>query len=148
MHAGALAKDFPTVTLDTSALEAAKLMAGNDLPGLIVLGANGCPYTVLGGTQVLRMSVPLYIQDDPTLAGVVDEAAADTFVAGLGNKTVRELLPEEPFDLPVVGAQATLLEVAALMARVRIPVVAVVDNDDTLLGAITVDSLLDHALGT
>lgn len=122
-------------------------MAGNDLPGLIVLGPDGSPSTVLGGTQVLRMSVPLYIQDDPALAGVVDEAAADTFAGCLGDKTVRELLPEEPPELPVVAATATLLEVAALMARVRIPVVAVVDGR-RLVGAITVDSLLDHTLGT
>lgn len=147
MHAGALAREFPTVTLDTSALEAARLMAGNDLPGLIVLGGDGRPCTVLGGTQVLRLAVPTYIQDDPTLAGVVDEAAADTFTARLDGKTVRQLLPDETLDLPVVDARSTLLEVAALMARVRVPVCAVVD-DGALIGAITVDSLLDHALGT
>lgn len=147
MHAGALAREFPTVTLDTPALEAARLMAANDLPGLVVLGGDGRPCTVLGGTQVLRLAVPLYIQDDPTLAGVVDEAAADTFTTRLGDRTVRQLLPDEPLELPVVDADATLLEVAALMARVRVPVCAVVDGD-RLIGAITVDSLLDHALGT
>ncbi|HZE42033.1 MAG TPA: CBS domain-containing protein [Stackebrandtia sp.] len=148
MRASDLATDFPTVTLDTPALEAARLMAGNDLPGLIVLGDNGSPCTVLAATQVLRMAVPRYIQDDPTLAGVIDEAAADTFVNGLGGRTVRELLPDETRELPVVPADATLLEIAALMAQVRIPIVAVLGADKRMTGAITADSLLDRVLAT
>lgn len=147
MRARELAIGFPTVNLDTPALEAAAVMAGNDLPGLIVLGDDGLPYTVLPGTQVLRLAVPLYIQDDPTLAGVIDEAAADTFVSALDGRSVRQILPEERHELPIVEGDATLLEVAALMAQLHSPVVAVVDAG-TMIGAITVDGLFDHLLGT
>lgn len=147
MRARELATEFPTVTLDTPALEAATVMAGNDLPGLIVLGEDGLPYTVLPGTQVLRLAVPLYIQDDPALARVVDEATADAFVSALDGRTVRQILPDEKHELPVVDGGATLLEAAALMAQLHSPVVAVVDGD-AMIGAITVDGLFDHVLGT
>jgi CBS domain-containing protein len=58
---------------------------------------------------------------------------------------VRTLLPRERDreDLPIVAASATAMEVAAVMARMHSPVVAVVEKDHTLVGAITVSRLLD-----
>jgi predicted transcriptional regulator len=147
MRAHDLAAPFPTVTLGTSALEAARLLAANDLPGLIVVDGRGHPTTVLAGTQVLRMAIPRYCIDDPTLARVVDEEHADTFMADLADRTVAELLPERPGELPVVDPDATVLEIAALMARARSPLVAVV-GDGEMQGAITLDALLDRMLGT
>jgi hypothetical protein len=148
MRAGDLSSPFPSVRMSTPAIEAARLLAGQDLPGLVVVDERDHPATVLPGTQVLRLAVPQYIQDDPTLARVVDEAHADQFLAELADRTVRELLPEQHRELPVVGQDATVLEVAALMARARSPLVAVVDRDGVLSGAITLDALLDRMLGT
>ncbi|MFC4120702.1 CBS domain-containing protein [Nonomuraea zeae] len=145
MRARDLAVEYPTVTLDTPALEAARLLAEQDLPGLILLGENGRPVSILPGTQVLRLAVPPYCQDDPALARVVDEAHADKFLRRLGGKTVRECLPEQPRELPVADMKATVLELAALMARTRSPLVAVLDGE-RLAGAVTLQSLLDHAL--
>lgn len=147
MRAVDLAVSLPTVGLDTPALAAARLLAGQDLPGLIVLDRRGRPTTVLPGTQVLRMAVPPYILDDPALAGVIDEAAADVFLRGLGARTVAECLPEQPRELPLVDADATVLEIAALMARSRSPLVAVVDDGQHLIGAISLDVLLGRILG-
>jgi predicted transcriptional regulator len=147
MRAHDLAAPFPTVALDTSALDAARLLAGADLPGLIVVDARGLPRTVLAGTQVLRMAIPRYCIDDPTLARVIDEAHADRFMQDLADRTVAELLPKDPGELPVVDPNATVLEIAALMARARSPLVAVV-GDQRMLGAITLDALLDRMLGT
>ena len=65
----------------------------------------------------------------------------------LGERTVRECLPPLPYELPVVGTAATVLEMAALMARTRSPLVAVVDAG-RLLGAVTLDRLLDSLLRT
>ncbi|MEV0612539.1 CBS domain-containing protein [Nonomuraea sp. NPDC050404] len=146
MRARDLAVDFPAVTLDSSALEAAKLLAEQDLPGLILVGDDGRPLSILPGTQVLRLAVPAYCQDDPALARVVDEAHADGFLRQLGGKTVRECLPEQPRELPVTDAKATVLELAALMARTRSPLVAVMDDEGLLIGAVTLQSLLDHTL--
>ncbi|MCK2219011.1 CBS domain-containing protein [Actinomadura sp. ATCC 31491] len=146
MRARDLAVDFPTVTLDTPALEAARLLAERDLPGLIIVDDDARPLSILPGTQVLRLAVPPYCQDDPALARVVDEAHADLFLRRLGEKTVRECLPEQPRELPVADAKATVLELAALMARTRSPLVAVVDADKRLTGAVTLQCLVDHAL--
>jgi len=148
MRARDLADAFPTVHPNTSALEAARLLAGQNLPGLIVVDDEGRPATILPGTQVLRMAIPSYCQDDPALARVIDEAAADVFMRGVGDRTVAELLPRERRELPVVDPDATVLEVAAVMARSRSPLVAVAGRRQPLLGAITLDALLDRMLGT
>jgi len=145
MRARALASEFPTVTLDTDALVAARLLADRDLPGLIVLDERGLPDTILPGTQVLRFAVPRYVQDDPKLAAVVDEVSADAFCQALEGVPVRELLPKKARELPVVDGDDTVLEIAALMARTRTPVVAVVDGG-RMIGAVTLDALLDRML--
>jgi CBS domain-containing protein len=145
MRARDLAVPFPTVTLDTSALAAARLLAGSDLPGLIVVDRAGRPATVLPGTQVLRMAIPRYCIDDPALARVVDEEHADRFLRDLADRTVAECLPERPGELAVVDPDATVLEIAALMARTRTPLVAVLAGSE-MLGVVTLDALLDRML--
>lgn len=152
MRAGDLAAPFPVVELSAPAIEAARLLADQNLPGLVVVDDRGRPVTILAGTQVLRMIVPAYFQDDPTLARVVDEAHADLFPTELEARTVAECLPDsrsgEHRELPVVDAAATALEVAALMARSRCPLVAVVTEDQSLAGVITLDALLDRMLAS
>lgn len=146
--AAELARLYPTVTLDTGALEAAQFLADRRLPGLIVLDDSGQPYTVLPGSQVLRFIVPTYVQEDPALARAYDEASADAMCEELAARSVRDVLAKhtEDFDLPVVDADATSIEIAAVMARQRSPIVAVVDGS-RFLGAVTVSALLEHLLG-
>ncbi|MGH3712874.1 MAG: CBS domain-containing protein [Micromonosporaceae bacterium] len=146
MRAHDLSSPYPVVSLDTPAMEAARLLARQNLPGLIVVDAYRWPSTILPGTQVLRMAVPTYIQDDPTLTRVIDEPHADVFVQRLAGRTVADRLPERPRDLPVVDPDATVLEIAALMARMRCPLVAVADPTG-LLGAVTLDGLLERVVG-
>ena len=148
MLARELSRPFPTVTLDTDALEAARILAEQGLPGLIVLDDGGLPYTVLPGSQVLRFVVPTYVQDDPALARAYDEKSADALAARLAGRTVGDLLPKkgDRVEIPVVEPDATSIEIAAQMAAMRSPVVAVVE-DDRLLGAITVSALLAHLTG-
>jgi hypothetical protein len=71
VRAGELSAPFPTVGLDVPAVQAAQLLAGQNLPGLIVVDDVGRPWTVLPGTQVLRMAVPAYCQEDAALARVI-----------------------------------------------------------------------------
>jgi predicted transcriptional regulator len=145
MRARELAVPYPTVTMETSALEAARLLAEANLPGLIVVDQRGMPMTVLPGTQVLRLAIPRYCQDDPALARVIDEAHADQFMHDLADRTVADCLPQERRELAVVDPDATVLEIAALMARTRSPLVAVADGTH-MLGAITLDALFDRML--
>jgi CBS domain-containing protein len=146
MRARDLVSQCGVVRLDTPAIDAARLLAVEDLRGLVVLNDRELPTAVLAGTQVLRLGVPAYIQEDPALARVVDEASADVFLRELGDRTVAECLPEQPRELPVVAPDATVLEVAALMARARVPLVAVVDPVAGLLGAITLVTLMQRII--
>ena len=77
MHAEGIAEDFPAVTIDSDALDAARLLAEHQLPGLVVTDPAGRPYAVLPAYLVVGFLVPGYIRDDPALAGVLTEAAAD-----------------------------------------------------------------------
>jgi CBS domain-containing protein len=137
-----MAEEFPVVSLDSGAREAVELLASRRLPGLIVVDEKGKPYSVLPASQVVRFLVPSYVQDDPSLARVIDESLADQVADKLSGVTVRKLLPSEPVELPVVNHDDTVLEVAALMARLRCPLVAVV-KDKEILGAITASRLLE-----
>jgi CBS domain-containing protein len=150
MTARKIAQPFPIVTPDTDAMEAAQVMAHRHLPGLIVCGDDGRPYTVLPGSQVLRFLIPTYVQDNPALARTLDDQASDALCRKLVRSTVRDLLPKQQDDdeLPVVDADATSLEVAAVMAHLHSPLVAVVDHHggNRVIGAITVSQLLDYLL--
>jgi CBS domain-containing protein len=145
MHAVEMAEEYPVVELDSDALEAARLLAERRLPGLVVTDESGCPQSVLPASQVVRFLVPSYVRDDPSLAGVLDESMADRVADKLGGKTVRSLLPEETSELPRVNADDTIVEVAAVMARLRCPLVAVME-DRTLIGVISASRLLELAL--
>jgi CBS domain-containing protein len=145
MRARELAAPFPTVGLDTSALDALKLLAGSDLPALVVVDRQNNPMAIVPGTQVLRMSLPRYCVDDPNLARVVDEAQADNFLRDLADRSVGQCLPEQPREPAIIGPEATVLEIAALMGRIRSPVVVVKDGKQ-MLGAITLDALVERML--
>lgn len=148
VRAGELASEVPTVSLSTPAIEAARLMANQNMPGLVVVDEANKPVTILAGTQVLQMVVPAYYQDDPTLARVISEAHADQFMQELEGRTVKEVLSEHMRELPVVEPDATVLELAALMVQTRVPLAAVVDSDGTLTGVVTLDELLDRMLAS
>jgi len=148
MRARDLATEVPTVTADTNALAAARLLSRERLPGLIVIDDARHPFTVLPGSQVLRYLVPQYVQDEPPLARAYDEKASDELCAKLTTSTVGDLLPAKPDldELPVVDHDATTIEVAAVMARTHTPLVAVVDDDGRLVGGVTVRQLLNRLL--
>ena len=130
---------------DSNALEAVRLLAERRLAGLVVIGDDGCPMTILPASQVVRMMVPAYVQDDPSLAGVLSESVSDRIADQLQNKTVASVLPKERPRMPTVKADDTLVEVAAVMAHERAPLVAVVSGRD-LIGVITASRLLEVAL--
>ncbi|OBG40383.1 hypothetical protein A5672_14015 [Mycobacterium alsense] len=146
MRAEQIAEEFPVVSIDDDALDAARMLAEHRLPGLLVTDASGRPYAVLPASQVVRFIVPRYVQDDPSLAGVLNESTADRCAERLGGKTVRDVLPDHLVDIPPAKADDTIIEVAALMARLRSPLVAVAGEDKALLGVITASRLLDAAL--
>ncbi len=147
MHAQEMSEEIATVTRQTGALEAARMMAERRLPALVVVGPDGQPESILPASEVVRCLVPSYVQDDPSLAGVLSESMADRIAERLGTRTVRDLLPREPQELPQVNHDDTIIEVAALMARLRTPMVAVL-RDHRMIGVITASRLLQVTLNT
>ncbi len=147
MRAEDMAEEFPVISIDSNALDAARTLAQHGLPGLVVTDTSGRPYAVLPASQVVRFIVPRYVQDDPSLAGVLNESMADRCAEKLSGKKVRDVLPDHLIDVPPVNADDTIIEVAALMARLRSPLIAVVKNG-RLHGVITASRLLAAALKT
>jgi len=140
-----MAEDAPLVNLDTNALEAAQLLAERRLPALVVTDADGSPHAILPASQVVQFLVPGYVQDDPSLARVMTESMADRAGEKLGHKQVRDLLPRERRELATVNHDDTIIEVAAIMARLRCPLAAVM-KDGRLIGVVTASRLLALAL--
>lgn len=145
MRAEEIAEEFPVVSIDSDALDAARMLAEHRLPGLLVTDASGNPYAVLPASQVVRFLLPRYVQDDPSLAGVLNESMADRAADKLGGKSVRDVLPDHLLNIPSANADDTIIEVAAVMAQRRSPLIAVVKEGE-LRGVITASRLIDAAL--
>lgn len=144
MQASDIAVSLPTVTVRDPVVKAIRVMALGRLPGLILVDDDARPRKVLSGTQVLHMGIPGAYQEDPQLARAIDEAHADRFWHELGDLTLEDCMPRQVERPVTVPADATLLEVAAVMARSQRPLIGVVDGDDSLIGVITLERLLTH----
>ena len=144
MRAIDITEQHPMVDESTDALEAARLMARLSLPGLVVRGDAKHPYTVLPASQVLRFVIPAYVQENPALARVYGERAADLMVSKLAGRTIGEVMParRELAAVPRVNDDDTLIEVCAVMASFHSPIV-VVGRGAEIVGTITIRRLLE-----
>ncbi|MFG3509368.1 CBS domain-containing protein [Streptomyces sp. NPDC047821] len=150
MRAHDLAEPYPYVTTDDDAIDAARLLAENSLPALLVLDADGQPHAIVPGSQLLRQLIPSYAVDDPLLASSVEDGAGSEIAERLEGLTVAEWVPRRLFPPPYVGPDATPMEVAALMARTHSPLVAVIEREGAgrvrLLGTVTAARLIRYVL--
>ncbi|MBN0046980.1 CBS domain-containing protein [Streptomyces actuosus] len=149
MRARDLAVQYETISLDSDALEAARLMAEHRLPALLVVDELGAPRAILPASQMIKILVPGYVVEDPTLAAVIDERHADRLCESLAGRKVRDCLSKTTPPPVVAAPDDTALEIAAQMAQLRSPLVAVVDRDKAgarLLGVITASHLLERLL--
>ncbi|HEX7397351.1 MAG TPA: CBS domain-containing protein, partial [Propionibacteriaceae bacterium] len=104
------------------------------------------PKAVLPASQVVKFMVPGYVQSDPALARVMGEVSADKLAERLRRATVADLLPNPPMELAVVKADDTLMEAAAIMARLRSPLCAVIEGT-RIIGVLTASHLLELVCG-
>ncbi|MFB4314004.1 CBS domain-containing protein [Actinomadura sp. 21ATH] len=150
MRARELAVDVPTVTPDSSAMEAARLMVEHRLPGLIVVDEHRRLQAVLPGAQLVRCAIPYAVQADPILARVYDETHADRLCAELAGKTIAELLTTKQNLSPIVDGDATAMEVASAMVRANSSFAVVCNKrrheDAFFIGVVTVARLFDRLL--
>ena len=142
MQASEIAVLPPTVTMDDSVSKAVQLMVVKQVPGLIVVDDRDHPVAVLSGAKVLGLVIPGCYQGDSALVRAVDESHADQFWQESAKLTVRDCLPSPITKPAVVASDATLLEVASAMATRQSPLVALVDSDGRLSGAVTLTRLL------
>lgn len=140
-----MAEDFPVISAESDAWEAVTQLAEQRLPGLVVTDPAGKPLSILPTAQVVRILVPSYVQDDPSLAGVLSESMADRVADKLRGKKVQALIPDDAPELAVVNDDDTIVEVAAVMARLRCPLAAVMRGGE-MIGVITASRLLQLAL--
>ena len=143
MRARDMAEMYPVVELTTEAVAVAQLIARRSLPGVIVCGADGRPRAIVPSSQILRAILPHFVLDDPVLAGVYDPATSARLMTTRARRSVKDVLTDlETGELARVNPDATALEVAAVMARMHTPLVAVLEPDGELVGAITASRLL------
>jgi predicted transcriptional regulator len=119
-----------------------RLVAGG-WDGLVVTDA-GRTLATVSLAQVLRLLLPDYLEEDESLAAVYSETVADALGDALDGQVVADVLPQPRRDPVVVPADATLLQVAAAMARHACSVVAVVEHR-RVLGAIGAHAVLAAA---
>jgi CBS domain-containing protein len=141
-----LVEPYPAADRTADATEAVLQMAGAHRVGIIVLDHHQAPVAVLTGAQILAAVIPRYLRDDPALARVVDQHAADEIVRRLAGRTVGDLLPspDERGGLPVLTINDTSMEAAVLMADTGSPLVAVTSGG-RYVGAVTISRLLRMA---
>lgn len=143
-----LAVPLPVITPATTGLEAARRIAGDRLTALVVADESGRPASVIPAVDVLGLLIPRYLREDTRLAAVLDDAAADDLLAAAGSRTVAELLDTEDvrvYDIGVVEPDATLVEVATLMAATRTSI-ALLDHGGPEPLFLTLPVILDAAL--
>lgn len=119
MRAIDLKTELPLVRRETTAVEAARLIAEGGRIGLVVAEDAGAPVAVISATDVMRLMLPGYILEDLSLANVFDEEGVKDLWGEIDGRTIGELLDDD--DVPVreilaIDADSTLVEIAARMA--------------------------------
>jgi CBS domain-containing protein len=119
VHASDLQVILPLVDRHTTARDAARLIAADNLAALVITDAAGMPVAIVSAVDVLGLLIPGYVLDDVSLAGVYDERGADEAWAQVRERSIGELLDDDGVrvhDLLKVDSDATLLELAAQLA--------------------------------
>lgn len=151
MRAGDLYQELPTVDRETTVAQAAQFIADTGLVGVLLVDRGGGPQSVISALDVLRLGLPDYVIEDPSLARVLDEEGAGGVVARLFERTIGELIDDDRVQLHEllwVDADATLMEVAGLLVARRARSAAVRRSDGPSARIITLPivmrAMLEH----
>lgn len=133
---------------EDSVLDGLRVLVTAGLPGLVVSVGDG--FVIVAASQTLRVALPRYVLDQPSLARVWDEHSADAITRRLGHLRVADLVAavnrHDGEPAPMVDGDATVVEVAAALSSAHVPLVAVVD-EGRFVGVVTVNRLVWHLLG-
>lgn len=142
MHAADVVEALPTARPDDEVLSVARTVSRDRLPGLAVVDERGLVLACVSSVDLLRLALPRYLAEDPTLARVFAEPNADRICRGLSGRPILEALAEVAGRVPVARADATIIELAELMARESCALVLVRTDDGRTLGIVTANRLL------
>lgn len=120
-----LGRVLPVATPDTNLVDAARLLLDTGLRGIVVTGKDGLPRHIVSPVDVLRLFVPEYIVEDPTLARVYSADAAREVLAAMAPRVIRELFDRSDTvvrRIAVVSPSATPMEIAAELIRARVAI--------------------------
>ena len=143
MHAADVTETLPTVRPSDDVLSAVRMVTRHHLPGLVVADEQGEVVGCMSSIDLLRLTLPRYVQEEPGLARVFDEGHADRIAAALVGIRVSEVVGEASAGIPIARPEATLIELAELMAERCSPIVVVARAQGGTLGVVTVNHLLE-----
>lgn len=146
MRISDLTSDLPVVDRSTSAADAVRLIAEQDLIGLVIADRDGHPKAVISAIDVTRLMLPRFIRDDLSLANVVGETGVEDLWDEIAGRTIGDVLDDEEVQakkLLTVEPDASLVEVAARMVDARTQVCRVLGDDGVDHGFATLPHVLD-----
>jgi CBS domain-containing protein len=135
-----LAAPYPSVPTNAPAADVARILAEEDVD-VVFIERQGQLQGVVSDIGLLSRLLPSYVVEDPKLAQVMEEDAANLLWRRLEGRRADELLAKAGSEIPQVDGDATLMEVAAAMVGARAPLVAVREGG-RLIGGITSSALL------
>lgn len=143
MRASDVVQPLPAARLADAVLPAMRTVARRDLAGLVVVDDQDHVVACVSLTDLLGLVLPRYMRDEPCLARTYGEAHADRVAKGLADVAVGDVVGEVTERIPVVRADATLVELAEMMSRQRCPLVMVEQRETGVLGVVTAGRLLE-----
>ncbi|MGV0742378.1 CBS domain-containing protein [Mycolicibacterium sp. XJ870] len=143
MHAADVTESLPTVLPSDDILAAIQVVTQHHLPGLVVADELGEVVGCMSSVDLLRLTLPRYVQEGPGLARVLDERHADRIAAALTGIRVGDVIGAGSARIPIVRPQATVIELAELMAERGCPLAVVARERGGTLGVVSANHLLE-----
>lgn len=143
MRASDVMQILPAARLADAVLPAMRTVARHDLPGLVVVDEHDQVVACVGVTDLLGLALPPYLRGEACLARTFGEAHSDRIAEWLLGAAVRDVVGEAAERIPLVRADATLVELAETMSRQRCALVMVEQRETGVLGVVTARRLLE-----
>ncbi|HEY9294141.1 MAG TPA: CBS domain-containing protein [Microlunatus sp.] len=141
--------EIPMIDRQRSVAEASRMLADRGKIGIVVAGQGGAPIGMITAFDVFRLALPDYLLDDSSLAATLDEQAIEELVAPLRDKTVAEVISDKAVQLrpvPEVDANATVLEIAAVLVAAGSMIAVIAGTAGTGARFVTLPIVLETVL--
>jgi len=107
-----MSKDIKSVPPEMNAKEALRILIANDMSGLPVIDSSNTLVGVFTEREILKVMLPVYVQDVGTFIYGEDSKAGVKKMAALEKYLVKDLMRKE---VPVVDEESSLTEISKIM---------------------------------